>query len=319
MKLLVTGGAGFIGSHSVEVLLEQGHDVSVLDNLATGRLENLRSVKRWIHIVEGDIRNRDLLMSLMQSGCYDGVLHLAAVASVLDSVRLPLKSHEVNLTGALNVLEAARQTGAKRVVLASSAAVYGPAPEVPTSETILARVASPYAAQKLAVEAYAQTYNDLYQLETVSLRYFNVYGPRQDPSSPYSGVISIFLHSFRRGAQPVIFGDGRQTRDFVYVRDVAQANLLALTAKEARGQCINVGTGVETSILQIAQTLSDIAGSPFGCSFGKRRPGDPYRSCADIEKLRVVLGFQPRHSLGDGLQTLFDYDESRILPVGLRR
>lgn len=187
MKFLVTGGAGFIGSHSIELLLEQGHDISVLDNLATGRLENLSAVKRWIHIVEGDIRNRGLLMSVMQDACYNGVLHLAAVASVPDSVRLPLKSHEVNLTGALNVLEAARQTGARRVVVASSAAVYGPAPEVPTSETMLTRVASPYAAQKLAVEAYAQTYNDLYQLETVSLRYFNVYGPRQDPTSPYSG------------------------------------------------------------------------------------------------------------------------------------
>lgn len=309
MNVLVTGGAGFIGSHSVEALLEHGHEVTVLDNFATGSIDNLQAVRSWVHVVKGDVRDLRCLLNIFQGGAYDGVLHLAAVASVPDSVRLPVKSHDVNLTGSLNVLEASRRAGVGRVVLASSAAVYGCRPCVPSTESIAGRLVSPYAAQKMSMEGYANAYQASYGMESVCLRYFNVYGPRQDPASPYSGVISIFLKTLRDGGQPVVYGDGGQTRDFVFVSDVAQTNVLALTAPEAAGESINVGTGSETTILQLLQTLCDIVGAPCQYSLADRRAGDVYRSCPDIEKLRALLSFVPQHTLAEGLRRLVEYEE----------
>ncbi len=226
MKYLVTGGSGFIGSHIVEALVADGHDVVVLDNLSSGHIENLDRVMDRIIFIEGDIRDPAACLAAAK-GC-DGVFHEAALVSVADSVERPRDNHEINITGTLNVLEAARACGVKRILFASSAAIYGNNPELPKTESMLPEPMSPYAVAKITGEYYLRTYAELYGLECVALRYFNVYGPRQDPSSPYSGVISIFAQRVGRGASVTFYGDGLQTRDFVNVADVVQANLLAM-------------------------------------------------------------------------------------------
>ena len=245
-KALVTGGAGFIGSNLVDALLREGADVKVLDNLSTGRLKNLERVERQIEFKQGDIRDIETVKSICY-GC-DIVFHQAAVVSVPQTVEDPLMSAAVNDTGTLNVLEAARNVGVKRVVLASSCAVYGDDPELPKQEHMIVKPQSPYAVQKYTSEMNAGLYYELYGLETVCLRYFNVFGPRQDPTSPYSGVISIFMASAAQGRQPIIYGDGMQYRDFVFVNDVVNANLLAAVADKAKGGVFNIGTGQYVTI-----------------------------------------------------------------------
>jgi UDP-glucose 4-epimerase len=296
---LVTGGAGFIGSHLVDALLEQGARVTVIDNLTTGKMANLQDAGTRIQFIEGDIRDRGVLQQAVAG--VDVVFHQAAVVSVPLSVAHPLDSAAVNETGTLEVLEAARQAGCRRVVLASSSAVYGDDPELPKRETMAFGPLSPYAVQKMTGEYYAGLYNRLYGLETACLRYFNVFGPRQDPSSPYSGVISIFLDRAAAGQAPVIYGDGEQTRDFVYVRDVVSANLRAATEDAAAGKAFNIGTGKTITINRLWQQVAELAGVALSPDYAEARHGDILHSVAAIDAARRNLGFSPEISFEEGL------------------
>ena len=302
---LVTGGAGFIGSHLVDALIGQGARVTVIDNLSTGRRENLREAGPGLHFHEGDIRDRDLLKKLMHG--VDVVFHQAAVVSVPLSVAQPLESAEVNEMGTLTVLETARQAGCRRVVLASSSAVYGDDPQLPKREEMTLRPLSPYAIQKMVGEHYAGLYGTLYGLETACLRYFNVFGPRQDPSSPYSGVISIFMDRAVAGRAPSIYGDGEQTRDFVYVQDVVAANLGAATARDAAGQVFNIGTGQTITVNRLWQNVAELAGIDLAPEYQPARDGDIVHSVAAIAAARQHLGFDPAVSFEEGLARTYDW------------
>ena len=299
-RILVTGGAGFIGSHLVDALMEKGCAVKVLDNLSTGSLANLAHVKDRITFYQGDIRDRDLLAKAAE-GCQI-IFHQAAVVSVPQSVKDPVESAMVNELGTLNVLEAARRQGVKRVVLASSCAVYGNDPRLPKHERLPPAPESPYAVQKLIGEQYAQLYLKLFGLETVCLRYFNVFGPRQDPSSPYSGVISIFMTKAASGASPVIYGDGKQSRDFIFVKDVVTANLLAANIDGIGGCVFNVGTGKSVSINDLWNIIGRISGCPLQPTYAARRSGDIVASVAGIDQTASVLGFRPEHDFEKGLE-----------------
>jgi len=323
MKYLVTGGAGFVGSHIADALVEQGHDVAVLDDLSSGHIENLADVRDGITFIEGDIRDPETCIKAAK-GC-DGIFHEAALVSVPDSINRPRDNHDINITGTLNILEAARQHGVKRVVFASSAAVYGDNPELPKRENMLPEPKSPYALAKLTGEYYLKVYAECFGLETVALRYFNVFGPRQDPSSMYSGVISIFSERIKKGLPITIYGDGEQTRDFVNVADVVQANLLAMTTDflatkshensqksglnvfdEARGRfnVFNVAAGCLTSLLELLNTLETLTGNKVTLNFSAARPGDIQHSLADISRIREMWGYNPTVTLKDGLGQL---------------
>lgn len=297
---LVTGGAGFIGSHLVDALLEAGCRVTVLDNLATGRLENLSHVRNRINFIEGDIRDEPLL-TRAAAGC-EVVFHQAAVVSVPKTVEDPVGSSAVNDLGTMKVLEAARRAGSRRVVLASSSAVYGDDPQLPKNEQMTPKPLTPYAVQKLTGEYNARLYNNLYGLETVCLRYFNVYGPRQDPSSPYSGVISIFLARAVGNAPPTIYGDGGQFRDFVFVRDVVTANLLAATVSGVGGQVFNIGTGKRVTVNGLWEMVQALGGLSIPARFGPPRAGDIRESVADISRAVKLLGFAPTCGFESGLE-----------------
>lgn len=301
---LVTGGAGFIGSHLVEALVLRGHTVRVIDDFSTGKSENLQSVASQIDLIEGDIRDSETVRSAVDGA--DWVFHQAALVSVPLSITNPVRNHIMNVDGTLNLLDAARHAGVRRFIYASSAAIYGDSAELPKAETMLAAPISPYGLSKLIGEQYARLYSRLYGLQTVGMRYFNVYGPRQDPGSPYSGVISIFMARLQAGARPTIYGDGQQTRDFVFVSDVVEANLLAATAPaSAAGQVFNVSTGRGTSILDLWVTMQRIAGTDIVPAFAEERPGDVRYSRATYARAREILGYKPRVALADGLrQTL---------------
>ncbi len=305
-KALSTGGAGFIGSHIAEVLVQQGCSVTVLDNLTSGHLENLDRIRDAVTFVQGDIQNEKTLAEVAKN-C-EVVFHQAAVVSVTKTVAEPVSSAAVNDLGTLKVLEAARQNNVKRVVLASSSAVYGDDPQLPKIESMAPHPLSPYAVQKLTNELYASIYHRLYGLETVCLRYFNVYGPRQDPSSPYSGVISIFMTRATGSTAPLIYGKGHQTRDFVFVKDVVQANLLAATSDQAPGQVFNVGTSDSIEINTLWYKIARLAQSGVEPEYADPRPGDIIHSLAGIQKARERLGFRPSVPFDDGLaQTLAWY------------
>jgi UDP-glucose 4-epimerase len=300
-RVLVTGGAGFIGSHTVEALLERGWEVTALDNLSTGQRRNLKRAE-GARLVVGDIEDQGLVADLLSPGAFDAVVHLAAVASVTQSIEDPVATHRVNVDGTLHVFEAARQAGVRRVVVASSAAIYGDADACPVSEDAPKRPAAPYGLQKWFAEQYARLYAETFGLETVCLRYFNVYGPRQDPASPYSGVISVFADRLAQ-RQPVrIHGDGGQTRDFVYVKDVAAVNVAAVETHLSGYQAVNVGTGRPTSICELYHRIAALAGSDALPAFGPPRPGDIRDSCAQAERLWEMLGLTARTSLADGLR-----------------
>jgi len=303
MKFLVTGGAGFIGSHITERLLAGGHQVRILDNFSTGKRENI-PVSDAVSVIEGDVGDFNTVREWMEG--IEVVYHEAAIASVPETVGNPLGSERTNYRGTLNVLEASRQTGVRRVIFASTAAVYGDLPELPKTENMPVRPLSPYAVDKLASEYACQVYAQLYGLETVALRYFNVFGPRQDPSSPYSGVISIFADSISKGKQPNIFGDGEQTRDFVYVADVVEANIRAATAPAAAGKAINVATGSTITINELLHTVCRIQGAPFDPGYLPAREGDIRHSCADIALARTLLDWAPRVDFETGLRKLFE-------------
>jgi nucleoside-diphosphate-sugar epimerase len=302
---LVTGGAGFIGSHLVEALVAAGCNVAVIDNLSTGRLSNLAAVRDRIAFYQGDLRDSRLLKQAA-AGC-EVLFHLAAIVSVPWTMENPVDSAAVNEMGTLQVLEAARRHHVRRFIGASSCAVYGDGSSNPKQEDMLPKPLSPYALQKLVGEQYARLYSELYGLETLFLRYFNVYGPRQDPSSPYSGVISIFMNRAIAGEPPVIYGDGKQYRDFVFVKDVVQANLLAAAAKPAGGHVFNIGTGEFIRIRELWQVIRKMAGTTAEPVFRPQRPGEILESLADIERARCELGFTPAHSLENGLYITMEW------------
>jgi UDP-glucose 4-epimerase len=299
---LVTGGAGFIGSHVVEALLDRGDKVRVLDSFYTGRRENLADVWDQIDVVEGDLR--DIRTVRRAAKGVELVFHLAAMVSVPESMIDPLGAEAVNAGGTLNVLTAAREAGVRRLVLSSTCAVYGDEPTLPKVESQRPAPKSPYAVAKLAAEGYCQVFNESFGVETVVLRYFNVYGPRQDPSSPYSGVISIFVDKISQGQAPTIFGAGQQTRDFVYVGDVAQANLLAGDVSEAAGRILNIGRAQQISINHLFEQLNSLLHTNLEAIRAPARNGDIEHSCADASLANQVLGWRANVPLEEGLRQL---------------
>ena len=305
MRYLVTGGAGFIGSNTVDELIRRGHDVVVLDDLSTGTAENLAKVKTKIEFLKHSITDAAKLREACRG--VDFVIHLAARTSVPQSMTDPGDTNRVNVDGTLNVLMAARDAKVKRVVFAGSTAVYGDTPILPTNENTPPAPISPYGASKLAAETYGQVFGRSYGLEFVSLRYFNVFGPRQDPSSPYSGVLSRFHAALLGGTQPIVFGDGGQSRDFVYVGNVVEANLLACEAKDAPGLVINIGTGTRQTLNQTLASLEKITGRPANAIYAPPRDGDIRDSQADITRARKVLGYNPRIGFEEGLKSTWDW------------
>ncbi len=299
MKALVTGGAGFIGSHLAEGLVRRGHAVRVFDNLSTGSLDNLAPVRDAVEVVTGDLRDGEAVYRAVAG--VEVVFHQAADPSVPRSISHPRDCYEINVLGTLNLLAAARDAGCRRVVFASSCAVYGNDPRQPKREELPPAPESPYAASKLAGEELCQVFTRVYGLETVALRYFNVYGPRQSPDGPYASVIPRFIADLRDGARPCVFGDGEQTRDFIFVGDVVEANLRAATASEAVGEVINIGSGHSTSINALLTVLAPLIGSAADPVYAPQRPGDVRHSLAETSKARRLLGFEARTPLAEGL------------------
>jgi len=300
---LVTGGAGFIGSHVVFELLERGHRVRILDNFSTGRRENLAHVDGRIEVFEGDMRSYERAHNAVKGA--DVVIHLAALPSVPRSVQDPLTTNEANITGTLNVLLAARDNDVRRVVLASSSSVYGANEAMPKREDLVPQPISPYAVSKLAAEQYARAFSAVYGLETVSLRYFNVFGPRQDPTSQYSGVVPRFMRIAIEGGRPVVFGDGLQSRDFTYVANVVDATLSAATAAAASGRFCNIGCGDPKTVLDLIDAVSRVTGRSLDPEFAAPRPGDVKHSFADIGLARELLGYEPRVGFDEGVERTF--------------
>lgn len=307
---LITGGAGFIGSHLANHLIEHGWRVRILDDLSTGKSKNLAPIAGQIDFREGSVLDDSVLVPAL-SGC-EAVFHLAAMVSVPRSVAEPLECHDRCATATLKVLEAAAQAGVRRLVFSASSSAYGGVTQCPIDERAPVRALSPYAAAKLAGEHYCTAYAELGKLETVRLRYFNVFGPRQDPSSPYSGVISIFITKLLQGDSPTIFGDGLQSRDFVFATDVAEANRLAATVPEANGQAFNIGRGSRVTLLELLETLNRVMGRNVAARFAAPRAGDVRDSQADISLARRILGFDPKVPLAEGLAECVRYYEQEL-------
>ena len=299
MMYLVTGGAGFIGSHIVTRLVEQGAEVRVFDNLSTGKRENLAPVIEQIEFIEGDLRNEAAIADAARG--VDVIFHEAAVPSVPRSVADPKTTMDVNVTGTLNLLLATRDAGCRRVVFASSSSVYGDTPALPKVETMTPKPLSPYAISKLTGEQLCENVTRLYGLETVALRYFNVFGPRQDPNSQYAAVIPKFLHALMSGETPTIYGDGEQSRDFTYVDNVVDANLRATAVPDASGHVFNIASGRAVSVNSMLRQIAELLGVDARAHHDPPRPGDIRDSVADITAARDVLGFVPRIAFADGL------------------
>jgi len=306
-KVLVTGGAGFIGSNLTETLLKQGHPVRVLDNFSTGKRENLalNQSTQFLEIIDGDIRDVTLCHRAMKD--IEVVFHHAALPSVQRSVEDPLLSDAVNAGGTLNILLAARDAGAKRLIYASSSSVYGDTPTLPKKEEMDPNPLSPYALQKYIGERYGRLFFQLYGLETVSLRYFNIFGPKQDPTSVYSAVIPKFIDALIEGRPPVIFGDGEQSRDFTYIENVVQANLLAMSAERLNGEVINIACGKRISLNELLNTLQEILGSKVSPIYQEPRKGDVRHSLADIRKGKQFLNYEPQVEIEIGLKKTVEY------------
>ncbi len=296
---LVTGGAGFIGSHLTEELVRRGHTVRVADSLITGKRRNLDHIP-GVEFIEGDLA--DMAIAERAVSGMDYVLHQAAIPSVPRSVKDPITSNRANIDASINVLVAARDGGVKRLVYAGSSSAYGNTPTLPKQEDMPTAPLSPYALQKLVAEQYAQMFTRLYGFETVTTRYFNVFGPRQDPGSPYSGVISLFATALLEGRQPIIYGDGGQTRDFTYVANVVDGVLRACEAPGAAGQVINVATGGRISLNELARVMNRIVGTDLQPIYKDERAGDVRDSQADITKAKALLGYAPMVALEEGLQ-----------------
>ena len=303
-RVLVTGGGGFIGSHIVERLLALGCEVRILDSFATGRRENLADLAD-AELVEGDVQSYERVHTAMR-GC-EYVLHQAALPSVPRSVQDPLMTNVVNVTGTLNVLLAARDSGVRRVVFASSSSVYGPGLELPKREDLTPRPVSPYAVSKLAGESYCHAFSSVFGLETMALRYFNVFGPRQDPASQYSAVIPRFIARARLGLPVTVFGDGTQSRDFSYVDNVVEGNLRAMAAERADGQIINIAGGERITLLDVVDELQEILGHEIEVRREERRLGDVPHSMADVSRAAAEIGYVPHVSFREGLRRLVDF------------
>jgi nucleoside-diphosphate-sugar epimerase len=307
---LVTGGAGFIGSNLARAIVARGEEARVLDNFATGREENLEGLHGKIELVRGDIRDPETVRRAMDG--VDYVLHQAALPSVPRSIEQPVEFNDVNVNGTLNVLETARKTGVKRVVFAASSSAYGETPTLPKVETMVPDPLSPYAATKLAGETYMKVWHAAYGVATVSLRYFNVFGPHQDPQSQYAAVIPRFVTAALQGRQPVIFGDGLQSRDFCFIDNAIEANLKACTAPDAPGGVFNIACGVRTTLLEVLEQLAAILGKPIKPQHEPTRAGDVKPSLAAIERARSVLGYTAGVSFAEGLARCVDWYRAKL-------
>ena len=298
-RYLVTGGAGFIGSHITQALLDQGESVYVLDNLATGKETNLAVLKGRVQIIRGDLRNFEAVRAAVEG--VEVVFHQGALASVPRSIADPVTSLEININGTQNVLQAARDAGVRRVVYASSSSIYGNTPTLPKHEQMQPHPVSPYAIHKLTGELLCQVFTSIYGLETVALRYFNVFGPRQDPSSEYAAVIPRFLTALIHQRRPIVFGDGEQTRDFTYIANVVQANILAATSDNAIGYAMNIGCGEQVSLNTVLHLAGELLGVTPDVEYREPRPGDVRDSLADISLAQRLLGYKPTIGFGEGL------------------
>jgi nucleoside-diphosphate-sugar epimerase len=308
-KYLVTGGAGFIGSHIAETLADRRDAVRVLDNLSTGKMENLAGIVGRFEFVEGDIR--DFATCRMVVAGIDHVLHQAALPSVPRSVEDPQSTNAINITGTLNMLVAARDAGVKSFVLASSSAVYGDDPTMPKVEGREGKRLSPYAISKLVNEEYAAVFHGLFGFNAISLRYFNVFGPRQDPFSQYSAVIPLFITKMLKGESPVIFGDGEQSRDFTFVDNVVAGNILAAHSECAGGEVLNIACGERLTVNALFDAVNKVLGSDVKAVYVDPRAGDILHSSADIRKARRVLGFEPQVSFLEGLRKTVEWYQKR--------
>src|SRR2546422_440468 len=304
---LVTGGAGFIGSHLTDELVRRGHRVRVADSLITGKRRNLAHIP-GVDFLEGDLA--DVLVAQRAVVGMDYVLHQAAIPSVPRSVKDPIATNRANIDASLNVLVAARDAGVKRLVYAGSSSAYGNTPTLPRREGMPANPPPPYALQNLVAEQYGQMFTALYGFEVVTIRYFNVFGPRQDPGSPYSGVISLFATALLEGRQPIIYGDGEQTRDFTYVANVVDGVLRACEAKGTAGEVINVATGGRISLNQLLRVMNDIVGTTLQAIYEEERAGDVKDSQADITKAKMLLGYEPTVPLEEGLKHTLEWCRS---------
>ena len=307
MKYLVTGGAGFIGSNIVKELLRQGQEVRALDNFATGKRENILPLLKnpKLTLIEGDLRSFHIARAAVKG--VDYILHQGALPSVPRSINDPITSNDVNVLGTLNILEAAREFGVKRVVCASSSSIYGNSETLPKVETMPVNPMSPYALTKYAQERYCQIFHQLYGLETVSLRYFNVFGPNQDPTSQYSAVIPKFIRLIQQEREPIIYGDGLQSRDFTFVENNVWANIQACTAEKAAGEVINIACGERYTLLDLVRMINEIMGKNVEPRFEPERPGDVKHSLAGIEKARQLLGYEVRVDFRAGLQQTIEF------------
>jgi nucleoside-diphosphate-sugar epimerase len=308
MRCLVTGGAGFIGSNTVDELVRRGHSVVVLDDLSSGKEDNLAEIRNKITFIKGSITDIEVVRKAMHEAEY--VLHLAARTSVPRSVKDPIETNKINIDGTLNVLVAAKELKVKRVVFAASSSAYGETPTLPKIETMQPQPISPYGVTKYVGELYGQTFGRCYGLENVALRYFNIFGPRQDPSSPYSSVLAKFCTAFLADTQPLVFGDGEQTRDFTFVENAVQANLLACEAPNVSGKVFNVGTGGRTSLKAVLRALEKITGKTLEAKYDPPRDGDIRDSQADISQAKEFLGYDPQVSFEDGLTRTFEWYRS---------
>jgi nucleoside-diphosphate-sugar epimerase len=305
MRYVVTGGAGFIGSNTVDELVRRGHSVVVLDDLSAGKEENLAEVRNKITFIKGSITDIEVIRKAIYEADY--VIHLAARTSVPRSMKDPVETNRINIDGTLNVLMAARDAKVKRIVFAASSSAYGETPTLPKREDMQPMPISPYGVTKYVGELYLQTFGRCYGLENVCLRYFNIFGPRQDPSSPYSGVLAKFCTAFLEETEPVIYGDGTQSRDFTFVENAVQANLLACEAPNASGKVFNVGTGLRITLNDIVDTLGKISGKQIPARYDLPRDGDIRDSQADITRARDYLGYEPQVFFDEGLERTFEW------------
>lgn len=309
-KILVTGGAGFIGSHIVRRQLELGRAVTVLDDLSSGYRRNLAEVEKDIEFVEGTICDLDTVRRVSKGA--DTVFHLAARASVPRSVAEPIETNEVNINGTLNVLLAARDNGVRRVVNSASSSAYGETPQLPKVETIVPQPLSPYAVSKLAAEYYCAAFNECYGLETISLRYFNVFGPRQDPAGQYAAVIPAFVAAMLGGRRPVVYGDGEQSRDFCFVENVVNANCLAAEAKGVRGQAVNIACGERTTLNEMIAVINESLGTDLAPDYQPERTGDVKHSLADLSLAERVIGYEPKIMFAEGLARSIEWYRANL-------
>jgi len=313
---LVTGGAGFIGSHIVEALVKRDEHVRVLDNLSTGRWENIAPFLDRVEFIEGDLRDEEMVRRVVEG--VDYVLHQAALPSVQRSIDDPLETHAVNTTGTLNLLLAAHKAGVRRVVFASSSSIYGDSPTLPKQESMLPQPKSPYAVSKLTGEHYCHTFTQVYGLDTVCLRYFNVFGPWQDPASQYAAVIPKFITAMLESKPPTVYGDGHQSRDFTHVSNVVHANLLAATAPNGAGQVLNIACGQRHTLLELIAILNDILGTHLTPTYTAPRPGDVRHSLADVTSAQESLDYRAGVDFHEGVRQTVTWYRDSVMTSGSR-